>query len=255
VVSFSFGLFRLKVSQFLVLTALIIASYSTVIILLKAYNPLKVDIKLELINLLVLSVVFTWFSFLGGYINRLREKVEELATKDELTRICNRRRLFEVLEREVELARRQYAPFSILMIDIDDFKNINDTYGHLSGDMVLKEAAAAMKQTLRIGDYVGRYGGEEFLIVLAYPSLENAVLCGERIRQKIENLSVLSSKGSQIKITISTGSTIYCPDESLDQTLARADKALYMSKTTGKNKITALDCYKNEIKIPETHGC
>jgi diguanylate cyclase (GGDEF)-like protein len=250
VVSFSFGLFRLKVSQFLVLTALIIASYSTVIILLKTYNPLKVDIKLELINLLVLSVVFTWFSFLGGYINRLRKKVEELATKDELTRICNRRRLFEVLEREVELARRQYDPFSILMIDLDDFKNINDTYGHLSGDMVLKKVACVMKNALRIGDYVGRYGGEEFLIILSYPTIDNAVLCADRIRQKIENLEILF-KNHQIKVTVSIGSTIYCPDESLDQTLARADKALYMSKTSGKNKVTGLDCHKNKVKIPD----
>lgn len=247
VVSFSFGMFRLKVRQFLILTGLIIGSYSIVVVLLSTYHPDKVNLKLEMINLLVLTVVFTWFSLLGGYINRLREKVEELATKDELTKLCNRRRLFEVLEREVELARRQYSPFTLLMIDIDDFKRINDTLGHLAGDQVLKEVAAAMKKTLRLGDYVGRYGGEEFLIILSYPTLDNAVVCGNRIREIIGDLEI-SFHSHMINVTISTGCTIYCPDESLDQTLARADKALYMAKSKGKNKVIALDCNRNLIE-------
>ncbi|MGE4518495.1 MAG: GGDEF domain-containing protein [Desulfobacteraceae bacterium] len=247
VVSFSFGMFRLKIRQFLILTCLIIASYSAIIVLLSIYHPETIDIRLEMIRLLVLSVVFTWFSFLGGYINRLREKVEELATKDELTKLCNRRRLFEVLDREVELARRQYSPFTLLMVDIDNFKSINDTYGHLAGDQVLREVGAAMKKTIRTVDYVGRYGGEEFLVILSYPSLENAVVCANRIRQIIEDLSIEFSS-HKISVTISTGSTVYCPEESLDTTLARADKALYMAKARGKNTVVALDCSKNELK-------
>lgn len=206
--------------------------------------------RLELINLLVLSVVFIWFSFLGAYINRLREKVEELATKDELTKVCNRRRLFEVLEREVELAKRQFAPFTILMIDIDNFKSINDTYGHLAGDKALKEVAQTMKQTLRKCDYLGRYGGEEFLVILSYPTLKNSCVCAERIRKKIENLTI-ESNNQMIKVTISTGSTIYCPEESLDATLARADKALYMAKESGKNKVVTLDCEQTLVSETE----
>lgn len=250
VVSFSFGMFRFNIRQFLLLTCLIISSYSLVVFLLKTYHPEKVNMRLELINLLVLSVVFIWFSFLGAYINRLREKVEELATKDELTKVCNRRRLFEVLEREVELAKRQFAPFTILMIDIDNFKSINDTYGHLAGDKALKEVAQTMKQTLRKCDYLGRYGGEEFLVILSYPTLKNSCVCAERIRKKIENLTI-ESNNQMIKVTISTGSTIYCPEESLDATLARADKALYMAKESGKNKVVTLDCEQTLVSETE----
>jgi diguanylate cyclase (GGDEF)-like protein len=241
VVSFSFGVFRLKVKQFLFLTALIICSYILIIVLLLKFHPDRIMLRVEILRLCILAVVFTWFSFLGGYINGLREKVEELATKDELTKICNRRQLFNILSREVELAKRKFAPFCILMTDIDDFKEINDSLGHLAGDLVLKEVASKIKSELRKCDYVGRYGGEEFLIILSYPTLENSVICAERIRKKIEKLE-LNFADKTVKATISMGATIYCPDESIDNTLARADKALYLAKTRGKNRVEKAPC-------------
>ncbi|MGM5484231.1 MAG: GGDEF domain-containing protein [Nanobdellota archaeon] len=241
VVSFSFGVFRLKVKQFLFLTALIIFSYILIILLLLKFHPDRIILRVEILRLCILAVVFTWFSFLGGYINRLREKVEELATKDELTKVCNRRQLFNILSRETELAKRKFAPFCILMTDIDNFKQINDSLGHLAGDLILKEVATEIKSELRKCDYVGRYGGEEFLIILSYPTLENSVICAERIRKKIEKLE-LSFDNNKVKATISMGATIYCPEESIDKTLARADKALYLAKNKGKNRVEMASC-------------
>jgi len=245
IVSFSFGLFRLKIKQFLILACLVIASYATVIALSITYHPEITTLKIEMINLLVLSVVFIWFSFMGGYINQLREKVEDLATKDELTRVCNRRKLFEVLEREVDLAKRKSYQFGLLMIDLDDFKEINDTYGHLAGDLVLKNVASTIKKTLRNEDYLGRYGGEEFLIILTNPTLKNARLCANRIKKIIEDLNI-EFNNQKIKVTISIGASIYCPDESLDTILARSDKALYIAKAKGKNTVVTLDPAKKE---------
>lgn len=246
-VTFSFGVFRLKVRQFLFLTLIVITGYSVNLSLLKIYHPETLNMTVELLRLLILSVVFTWFSFIGGYINRLREKVEELATKDGLTKVFNRRKIFEVLEREVELSKRQLYHFGLLMIDIDDFKKINDSYGHLAGDLILTNVAKAIKIALRTEDYLGRYGGEEFLAVLTNPTPENALLCANRIKEVVENLET-EFKNKKIKVTISTGVTVYLPDESLDTTLARADKALYMAKERGKNTVVALDFTNKELK-------
>ncbi|MEA2059748.1 MAG: GGDEF domain-containing protein [Thermodesulfobacteriota bacterium] len=106
--------------------------------------------------------------------------------------------------------------------------------------MVLKEVAGAMKKALRRGDYIGRYGGEEFLVVLSYPTLENAGVCADRIRKTIERLDI-PFNGHVLNVTVSIGSTIYCPEETLDQVLARADQALYMAKKQEKNRVVGIE--------------
>ena len=236
IVTLSFGIFRLRTRQFLIFTGLIILSYLTVVFIMMKFQPHRTDIRVEIIRLSVIAVVFIWFSFIGGYINRLHQKIEEMATIDELTKLCNRRKLFTVLKRETELAKRDHAPFCILMADIDNFKRINDNYGHQTGDLVLRKIAERLKRSLRKCDYIGRYGGEEFLLILSYPTLDNALICSERLRNLIDTMEIETDK-EPIHVSLSIGATVYIPDEPVEKTLSRADNALYRAKANGKNRI------------------
>lgn len=248
IVTLSFGVFRLKTKQFLKITIFIIATYAFIVFLMVKLQPFRINPRVEIIRLVIISVVFTWFSVIGGYINKLHKKIEEMATIDELTKIFNRRKLFSILDREVEVSNRGGSPFCILMVDIDDFKRINDQYGHQIGDIVLKRVAQKMKENLRKCDYIGRYGGEEFLLILSYPTLDNALICSERLRCLIDNMEIETICG-KIHVSISIGATIYNPGELIETTLSRADNALYKAKTTGKNRIEFERCKALEEKF------
>jgi len=200
------------------------------------FHPDRVVLKYEIVRIIALSFVFIWFSFLGGYISDLRKKIEDMAIYDDLTKVFNRRELFNHLQREKELTDRGNLSFCILMIDLDDFKKINDRYGHIAGDLVLKSTASKLADNLRNSDYIGRYGGEEFLLVLAYPTLVNALICSERLRSLIDSMNV-QYKGEKIKVSISIGATIYFPREPIEDMIARADDALYKAKEDGKNRV------------------
>ena len=242
-VIFIFGVFKLQVYQFLLLSVFALGSYMSAIVMLLVFRPEAVNIRLEVLNCVGLGIILFWFSFVGGYINRLREKlvealgiIKKLATHDELTNVYNRRKLFESLQREKALADRNGSTFSICMFDLDLFKEINDTYGHLVGDTVLKIVANAIQNDLREEDYIARYGGEEFVLILSYPEVESAVKCAERLRTLTENLSFPGMPNS-FNITISFGVTGYKSPESIETTLARADAALYRAKTRGRNRV------------------
>lgn len=242
-VIFIFGVFKLQVFQFLFLALLAVGSYAVVIIMILYFRPGEINLNLEVLNGVCLGIVLFWFSFVGGYINRLREKlvealgiIKKLATHDELTNVYNRRKLFETLQREKALADRNGTTFSICMFDLDLFKEINDTYGHLVGDTVLKVVAQAILNNLREEDYMARFGGEEFVLILSYPELESAVKCAERLRNLTENLNFPDLPDS-FRITISFGVTEYKTPELIEETLARADNALYRAKTKGRNRV------------------
>ena len=181
-------------------------------------------------------MVLIWFSFLGGYLSHLREKVENLATNDPLTGVYNRRQLFRLLERETSLANRGHAPFAVGIMDIDRFKQVNDTYGHQTGDMVLKTIARTVQKNLRKIDHMARYGGEEFSMILSYPNIDEAIICAERIRKTIEACT-FNANGDTFHVTISIGLTIFIQGEDILTTLSRADKALYTAKENGRNRI------------------
>ena len=242
-VIFIFGAFKLKVRQFLYLSMFAIFSYGAVIALLLLNRSESVNLKLETLNGVCLGIVLFWFSFVGGYINQLREKlvealgiIKKLATHDELTNVFNRRKLFETLQREKALADRNGTTFSICMFDLDLFKEVNDTYGHLVGDTVLRMVAQAISNNLREEDYMARFGGEEFVLVLSYPELESAVKCAERLRSLTENLN-FPDLPSNFRITISFGVTEYRSPELIEETIARADSALYLAKSRGRNRV------------------
>ncbi len=156
------------------------------------------------------------------------------ALRDPLTNTGNRIAMDQVLGREIELARRNGQPLSLLMLDIDHFKGINDEHGHSAGDEVLKAVATTIKDQLRNIDMVFRYGGEEFLVLLSGTPGEGAKLVGERLREAVLGLQCVV-QGRPVKMSISLGCASLELGESVDGLLNRADKALYSAKRSGRN--------------------
>ncbi|HOJ13725.1 MAG TPA: GGDEF domain-containing protein [Deltaproteobacteria bacterium] len=249
-VVFIFGAFRLTLGEFLRLSVFASAGYALVVFSLHRYHPDEVNLKVELINLLVLSSVLFWFSFVGSYINKLRRRLNtanrELkdameiirfrSAHDDLTGVYNRGHLFRILKREKGLADREGTTFCLCIFDIDDFKAVNDTFGHRAGDTVLETLACMLMDNIRLQDYLARYGGEEFVIVLAYPTIQGAAACAERLRRLVSNLS-FEGLPEDFRVTVSMGLTRYISPESVDDLLKRADRALYEAKRSGKNAL------------------
>lgn len=183
------------------------------------------------------SLVMNFVNHAGRQIEnaRLFQEVKMMSVKDELTGLYNRRYLYQQGEQEVKKARRYGSSLSLVMFDIDNFKNINDTYGHITGDNVLKGLASQGLKILRNIDIVGRYGGEEFLFILPETGSGDARVVAERFREKISS-EPIQIKDRNIKITISLGVASLQNDiQSFDQLLANADKALLAAKKSGKN--------------------
>lgn len=168
-------------------------------------------------------------------------KVLQYATLDALTNLNNRRQFEVRLKQEIATTKRQNNPLCAMMIDIDFFKKVNDTYGHASGDSVLRTAASIIKEQLRESDIPSRYGGEEFAVLLPYTHIEEARIVGERLRKAVESASIpINSEGLDIKainVTISMGLAEFKQDETGEELFERADKALYEAKTNGRNRV------------------
>ena len=164
------------------------------------------------------------------------KKLIEISIKDYLTNIPNRRHFFEIGTKSLHIAKRENSDLSVICIDIDLFKNINDTYGHNIGDEILKLISSNMNKYIRKSDVIARIGGEEFSILLNNTNEENAYLLAEKIRTQIES-SIYKNDKIEIKTTISLGiSQLRAEDDDLDSIIIRADKALYEAKNTGRNK-------------------
>ena len=164
------------------------------------------------------------------------KKLIEISIKDYLTNIPNRRHFFEIGTKSLHIAKRENSDLSVICIDIDLFKNINDTYGHNIGDEILKLVSSNMNKYIRKSDVIARIGGEEFSILLNNTNEENAYLLAEKIRTQIES-SIYKNDKIEIKTTISLGiSQLRAEDDDLDSIIIRADKALYEAKNTGRNK-------------------
>ncbi|AYF50032.1 GGDEF domain-containing protein [Pseudomonas sp. 13B_2.1_Bac1] len=158
------------------------------------------------------------------------------ALRDPLTETGNRIAMDQTLQREIDMARRHLNPLSLLMLDIDHFKNINDTYGHAAGDNVLRAVAGAIKAQLRNVDMVFRFGGEEFLILLSNTGRDAAAMVGERLRQAAQAQDY-SAEGKRIELTVSLGCSTLLAAESAESLLRRADNALYVAKREGRNRL------------------
>ena len=168
------------------------------------------------------------------------DRLERLAAIDPLTDAYNRRFGLGRLREEFSRAVRAEAPLGILMLDIDHFKAVNDTYGHLVGDRVLRAVAGACRRVIREGDVLVRYGGEEFLVLLPGAGRDDVLQVGERIRRAVSETTV-EDGASRIRVTVSVGATTYQDaTETADALVALADRALYESKDGGRNRVTTV---------------
>jgi diguanylate cyclase (GGDEF)-like protein len=166
---------------------------------------------------------------------RLYAEVQQLALTDGLTGLYNRRAFLEAGRREVEIALRLGRPLSAIMIDIDHFKQVNDSYGHLAGDLVLVALVNTIRESVRSIDVLARYGGDEFVVLLIESDYTTASQVAERVRHSLAGAQILTEQGA-VQITISCGvSTLELIADNLDLLIDRADQALYASKQSGRN--------------------
>lgn len=168
----------------------------------------------------------------------LIDKLSQQANHDDLTGLANRRFLMQQASLELARAQRYQYPLSLFMLDIDHFKEVNDQYGHISGDMVLKQLSQEMPRYLREHDLIGRIGGEEFAVLLPETSIEAATLIAERLRQAVEKLSFKVMHESNIQLTISIGvaSSIEV-EQNLEKLRQESDLRLYQAKSSGRNQV------------------
>jgi two-component system, cell cycle response regulator len=173
-----------------------------------------------------------------------RDAMRYAATHDSLTGIMNRGESLEFLNRESERARRSGKPLSVILIDVDNFKKVNDTLGHLFGDEALKEVARRLRSKLRVYDGVGRYGGEEFLVILADCDSVTAVVKADDLRSFVGGKPIVSSLGSR-NITVSMGVAVSTdhPAGDIDALLNQADRGLYAAKQNGRNRVEHLEVH------------
>ena len=166
----------------------------------------------------------------------MESELHRMATRDELTGLPNRRSLIETLESELERQRRYARPLSLLLMDLDHFKAVNDQHGHPAGDTVLRFASKVMHGVLRDVDTVGRLGGEEFAAVLPETDLASAARAAERVRAAVAALKI-ESDDTIVQITVSVGVTTVCSGDTAKDILARADRALYDAKAAGRDQV------------------
>jgi diguanylate cyclase (GGDEF)-like protein len=187
---------------------------------------------------LLLGIIHLFTSRLIKKVSEANRKMQEMAITDALTGIFNRRHIMERFAEEFERARRVEGQLSCIMADIDDFKSINDTYGHLFGDKILEKIAAVMSSSLRTYDILGRFGGEEFLVVLPDTGPDAAGTLAERIRRNVkENCTAEPGLSQCGTVTMSFGFTaMRDTDRSVDDIIKRADDGLYKAKSSGKDK-------------------
>jgi diguanylate cyclase len=248
---FGFGALRMTSWQATVAWTLTVAGLAPVFLLTNTPIGIPVATPIErLAAMLCFVLTIGQCAFVGLYGSSMRKmlynrsfelkqayrRIEELAELDELTGSYNRRCIMRMLDEEIARAGRNGSPCSIALIDLDWFKRINDAFGHPTGDEVLRTFAITMFANIRSVDHFGRYGGEEFLLVLPDMGTDKAVRALDRLRAIIGELD-WSAFSPDMKVTISAGVTTLKPEETPDTFLARADSALYAAKARGRNRI------------------
>lgn len=246
VVALMFGMFRRNSKVVAIMGSVSILLFALVAALRYVTKGDDDMLRLDLLQCFVMAVTFPWILFVGGYMYRIEQglsearvklvDIAEQARRDELTGIYNRRALIAAMHDHKQRADTTGEPFSICMIDIDLFKRYNDEFDHLTGDDVLRRFAHTAQSGLRTTDFLGRYGGEEFVQILPQTVLAGAVADAERLRRRIRTLEVPVSRDVG-PFTVSIGVAQYAPHESIDETLARADRALYRAKRLGRDRV------------------
>lgn len=232
-VSMLFGVFRLKRAELLAIAGFIITCFGTLLWRLHVEQLPAAELRIAHMQGVVLATVLIWFAFMGGYIGQLINRLGQ-ADFDDLTGAYVRRRILEILRHEKLRADRSAGPLCVCLLDIDMLKSVNDNYGHQEGDEHLMRVARAVQLELRSIDYLGRYGGDEFLVVLSETDMRGALECAERIQRRLQ---VLNGKEGAPVATLSMGIAQYLPGEPLTHLVSRADAALYSAKSAGRDRI------------------
>lgn len=249
-IAFSFGIFRLSTGLLILLSAGCLGLYLGMIMLRANGQGFDDGFRADLVQWFVLALTLPGMILVGKQIQNLRqllratryqlEHYEEKSVRDELTGLYNRRQLQTELEQAKLQADTSSVPFSICLIDIDRFKEINDNNGHLTGDTILKEFARVARDSIRDTDVLGRYGGDEFLQILPDTDVKGAVMHAERLRVYAHFLDfqkILAQKN----ISLSIGVAQYRCGEKITDLISRADSALYQAKQLGRNRVEWID--------------
>lgn len=248
---FVFGMMAMNIRQFLLVTGL--ASLMALVVISEAGSKISFPVETRFgLALLTIALIanFCRCAYVNAYVFGLRrnlarsnkelraslQRIEELASHDELTHLPNRRYLTELLHKEQARAKRMGTTFCVAILDLDHFKSVNDRFGHAMGDKVLKEFSRRIDNANRATDHFGRYGGEEFLMLLIGTPAADAATSLERVRSLAANIDWKRMQPN-LAITVSIGASEFRHDESIEQLLGRADAALYAAKTAGRDRI------------------
>ncbi len=243
-VLFVFGMLQLRPRQIAGMTLYLLLSYAVALALrLQRFRDV-LDLRVEAVTAVLVVCSAIWFAVAAGYISNLRSRLREsrqqiqaLATHDGLTGLWNRRHIDVTLEVATQHAARHATPLCVVLVDVDHFKRVNDRHGHAVGDQVLKAVADCLARSVRGEDHVGRFGGEEFLLILPATDLRQAVALTERLRQRLGDQPILPA--GEGPITASFGVAEWRDGEATGALVQRADKALYRAKAAGRNRVEA----------------
>lgn len=262
-VAMLFGVLAFDFRRMLALGGTVLASYMAVLLALHLWAPERLDPRIEAVLVVAYAIVLVQVASLGSYIAGLREslrsknndlvktmaELEDLATRDPLTRLPNRRTAMLQLDRELSRAERRESSgdtLCVALLDVDHFKRVNDDHGHQAGDDVLRLLGNTMSSAMRQGDFVARFGGEEFLIILPETTLEGGRITAQRVCDAIAGLPP-EHLPAGMPVTVSIGLASHDSGRRIEETLGLADKALYEAKARGRNRVVvwrpaASDC-------------
>ncbi len=239
---FMFAMLQSSRRQLALIATYMTVSYSLAVGLRLMLSTGPIDLGFEVLHAALVGMTSVWYTLAAGYISDLRSRLREsidtvkrMASRDALTQIWNRGHMDSLLNNELDRFARHGQPLSVCIADLDHFKSINDRFGHPVGDAVLRDAAQALSAQIRTTDHLGRFGGEEFLILLPGSTLGVGAACAERLRAGVATLATLREAG--VDVTASFGVAQAVPGEQPQALLARADAALYRAKHMGRNRI------------------
>ena len=245
-----FGMFHLRGNLVLWVSAYALLAFGLSMAVMASLKPQIYPPAIELGHFLMLAFTLPAVAVLARRLGRIPQRlvdqktdltqaltlIQAMATRDDLTGLLNRRHMQTLLEQETQRSLRSGRGYCVALLDIDHFKRINDTHGHAAGDTALRNFAAAAQDAIRTADVLARWGGEEFVVMLAETRMPAALAGMERLRSRVEALEILV-EGQVLRLTVSAGLTEHKMGDSLTHTLDRADKLLYQAKAQGRNRV------------------
>ncbi|WP_457420340.1 diguanylate cyclase [Roseateles sp. P5_E7] len=246
-----FGMFQLRARSAYALSFFALTLFGLAMAVMAWHRPAAYPPAVEIGHFLMLACMLPAVAVLTARLSRIRRRLSDqreelaralaqlhaIATRDDLTGLPNRRQMQALMDQELLRSLRHGYQFCVAIADLDHFKRVNDAHGHAAGDLVLRAFAQAGQGALRATDVIARWGGEEFLVLLADTAMPPALAGMERLRQRVEALSIDVGDGVAVTITVSIGLTGHRLGDALAQTLERADRLLYQAKAEGRNRV------------------